>query len=241
MYDLTNLSESDATQCGEALAQAASGASSMEEAAGKIVGHLYDNLADSETGAKSCALVRLYKTHPYGELDPELRGFAQGILGHAPESEDMKCLTLLGTAGEKPEWNDRSKSEGHKAIPLPSEGFVSQIPMISRLVSQFGLDVNAVIRPDPSLLADLERKEYNAFHVPEAVGSPYIPAQKEFVIPSGVQSVLGFGGMLSTGDLFAVILFAKVHIPRGTSDLAKSLAAKVKEALQPFADGNVFS
>ena len=145
MYDLTNLSESDATQCGEALAQAASGASNMEEVANKIVGHLYDNLVDSETGAKSCALVRLYKTHAYGELDPELRGFAQGILGHAPESEDMKCLTLLGTAGEKPEWNDRSKSEGHKAIPLPSEGFVSQIPMISRLVSQFALDVNAVI------------------------------------------------------------------------------------------------
>ena len=47
--------------------------------------------------------------------------------------------------------------------------------------------------------------------------------------------------MLSTGDLFAVILFAKVHIPQGTSDLAKSLAAKVKEAVQPFADGNVFS
>ena len=165
MYDLTNLSESDATQCGEALAQAASGASSMEEAANKIVGHLYDNLVDSETGAKSCALVRLYKTHAYGELDPELRGFAQGILGHAPDSEDMKCLTLLGTAGEKPEWNDRSKSEGHKAIPLPSEQFVSQIPMISRLVSQFGLDVNAVIRPDPSLLADLEKKEYRLFRV----------------------------------------------------------------------------
>ncbi len=216
MYDLTNLSESDATQCGEALAQAGSGASSMEEAANKIVGHLYDNVVDSETGAKSCALVRLYKTHSYGELDPELRGFAQGILGHAPESE-------------------------HKAIPLPSEGFVSQIPMISRLVSQFGLDVNAVIRPDPSLLADLEKKEYNAFRVPEAVGSPYIPAQKEFVIPYGVQSVLGFGGMLSTGDLFAVILFAKIHIPRGTSEVAKSLAANVKEAVQPFAEGNVFS
>jgi hypothetical protein len=47
--------------------------------------------------------------------------------------------------------------------------------------------------------------------------------------------------MLSTGDLFAVILFAKVHIARGTSDLAKSLAAKVKETVQPFAEGNVFS
>ena len=50
--------------------------------------------------------------------------------------------------------------------------------------------MNAVIRPDPSLLADLEKKEYNTFHVPEAVGSPYIPAQNDFVIPHGVQSVL---------------------------------------------------
>ena len=58
---------------------------------------------------------------------------------------------------------------GHKVIPLPSANLVFQIPMISRLVSQFGLDVHAVIRPDPSLIVDLEQKSYNAFHVPEAV------------------------------------------------------------------------
>ena len=212
----------------------------MEEVATRVVQHLNDNLLDKASGTKACALVRLYKTHAYKDLDPELRGFAQGILGHAPESEDMKCLTLLGTSGEKTEWNSRSSSSGHKAIPLPSESFVAQIPMISRLVSQFGLDVNAMIRPDPSLLVDLERKEYNAFHVPEAVGSPYIPAQEEFVIPHGVRSVVGFGGMLATGDLLAVILFVKVHVPRETSDLCKSLAASVKNAIQPFAE-NVFA
>ena len=185
--------------------------------------------------------MRLYKTHPYGGLGPELRGFAQGILGHAPESDDMKCLTLLATAGEREEWNDRGKSVGHKAIPLPSKGFVSNIPMISRLVSQFGLDVNAVIRPDPNLIVDLEQREYNAFHVPEAVGSPYIPARNEFVLPHGVLSVLGLGGILSTGDLFAVIMFAKVHVPRESSDVAKSLTLSVKEAIQPFAEGQVFA
>lgn len=241
MYDLANFTEADASACGNALASVGAGASSMEEVANRIVQHLYDNLTDKGTGNKSCALVRFYKTHAYGQLDAELRGFAQGILGHSPESDDMKCLTLLATRGEKAEWNSRATSVGHKAIPLPSEKFVSQIPMISRLVSQFGLDVHAVIKPDPGLLADLEQKSYNAFHVPEAVGSPYIPAQKDFVIPSGVQSVLGFGGMLSSGDLFAVILFAKVHIPRKTADVANSLALKVKEAVQPFSDGKVFA
>ena len=239
MHDLTTFTQSDAEQLGAGLAALGEGAGSMEEVATRVVRHLNENLSDKASGSKACALVRLYKTHAYKDLDAELRGFAQGILGHAPESEDMKCLTLLGTAGEKTEWNSRSSSSGHKAIPLASESFVAQIPMIARLVSQFGLDVNALIRPDPGLLADLEQKEYNAFHVPEAAGSPYIPAQEDFVIAHGVRSVLGFGGMLATGDLFAVILFAKVPIPRETSDVFKSLAVSVKDAIQPFS-GNVF-
>lgn len=241
MYDLTSFTESDAASCGDALAKLGAGASSMEDAANRIVDYLYSNFTDRGSGKKTCALVRFYKTHRYSELDPELRGFAQGILGHPPKSDDMRCLTLLATRGERAEWNSRANSVGHKAIPLPSEDFVSRIPMISRLVSMFGLDVNAVIMPDPGLLADLEQKTYNAFHVPEAVGSPYIPAQKEFVIAAGVQSVLGFGGVLGTGDLYAVIIFAKVHIPRATADRAKSLAQKVKDAVQPFADKKVFS
>jgi hypothetical protein len=47
--------------------------------------------------------------------------------------------------------------------------------------------------------------------------------------------------MLSTGDLYAVILFSKTHIPRATSDLAKSLALRMKEVVQPFAEEKVFA
>lgn len=240
MFDLANFSDADALSCGDALASLGAGASSMEEAADRIVNYLYDNLADARQ-TKSCALVRFYKTHPYGQLDPGLQGFAQQILGHPPESADMRCLTLLATRGERAEWNLRANSAGHKAIPLPSEDFVSRIPMISRLVSMLGLDVSAVIKPDPGLIADLEQRTYNAFHVPEAVGSPYIPAQKDFVLPFGVRSVLGFGGVLGTGDLYAVIVFAKVHVPREVADRAKSLAKKVKDAVQPFAEARVFA
>jgi len=56
-----------------------------------------------------------------------------------------------------------------------------------------------------------------------------------------VQSVLGFGGMLSTGDLFAVILFAKIHVPRAMTDPAKSLALRAKEAVHRFVEGKVFA
>ena len=239
MSNLSNFSAADAEAYTDAAGKIAADSASLEEAASKIVRHLYDTLT-GEGGAPACALVRFYKTHPYSDLDPELQGFAQGVLGHAPESLDMKCLTLLGTAGEKEEWNSRQQSAGHKAIPLPSADFVSQIPMISRLVSQFGLDVQAVIRPDPSLIVDLEAKSFNAFHVPEAVGSPYIPAQDDFVIAYGVRSVLGCGGVFNTGDLFALILFSKTPISRETSNQFKALAVGVKDATQPFLNDRVF-
>ncbi len=241
MYDLTRFAQKDLDRCAEALKRLGAGATSMEEVANRITRHLFDNTINPDNNQKACGLVRFYKTHPYEDLNGELRGFAQGILGHPPDPPDMKCLVLLATAGEKAEWNSRAASAGHKAIPLPDEAFVSQIPMISRLVHQFGLDVKAVIRADPNLLADLEQKRYNAFHVAEAVGSPYIPAQQDFVVPLGIRSVLGFGGMLTTGELFAVIMFTKVQVPRETADLAKMLALKVKEVVQPFASGRIFA
>ncbi len=241
MYDLTNFTKANVSECGAKLRSLGAGAKDMEEVAGKIVDHLYKNLVEKKTGKKSCALVRFYKTHPYGKLDADLKKFAQKILGHPPDSPAMKCLTLLATAGDKKEWNSRKSSSGHKAIPLPSEQFVSQIPMIARLINQFGLELKTVLKPDPAIIVDLQQKEYNAFHVPEAVGSPYIPAQKDFVIANGIQSVLGFGGMLPSGNLFAVMLFAKVHIPREAADRCKALAIDVKKAVSGFDNGAVFS
>jgi len=97
-----------------------------------------------------------------------------------------------------------------------------------------------VVKPNPALLLNLEQRTYNVFHVPEAVGSPYVPAQEDFVIPYRIRSVLGFGGMLPTADLFAIILFSKVPISRETADLFKTLALSAKVALLPFVKDAVF-
>ena len=241
MYDLAGLGASDVTELGTRLEALGSGAPHMEEVANKIVGHLYENLVDKQNGQKACALVRFYKTHLYSELEPQLQEFARGILGEAPAPSDMRCLTLLATVGENPDWNSRANSAGHKAIPLPSEDFIAKIPMIARLVNQLGVEVSAVLRPDPAIIMDMEEKTYNVFHVPEAVGSPYIPAQSDFVIPCGVRSVVGFGGVLPTGDLYVVILFAKVPVPRAAADRFKPLALNVKAAVAPFAGKAVFA
>jgi hypothetical protein len=240
MYELGNLSESDISALGAHLATLGSGAPHMEDVANKVVSHLYENLGDGADGAKGCVLARFYKTHLYSLLPQDLQAFSDGILGESGH-EDMRCLTLLATVGENAEWNSRANSAGHKAIPLPSEDFIGKLPMIARLISQLGMDVSAVIRPDPAFLVDLEDHSYNVFHVAEAVGSPYIPAQDDFVIPYGVRSVVGFGGMLSSGELYTVILFARTQISHEEAERFRPLAGSVKAAIEPFAGKAVFA
>jgi len=152
----------------------------------------------------------------------------------------MKCLTLLASVGDLPEWNDRKTSRGHRAIPLPSADVVDSAPMIAQLIHQFGLDVNTLLKPSPELLIHLEQRTYNIFFVPEAAGSPCVPAQ-DFVAQHGIKSVLGFGGMLPMGDLFAVIMFTKVAIPTETVSMFKTLALGVKVAIIPFTKNRVFA
>lgn len=230
MFNFEHFSLRDMTDCSAGLRTLGEGAETMGEVAEKTVRFLYDNIDDG-SGGRACALVRLFKTHRIDELDRDLREFAQAQLGGYPAPADMKCLVLLGTAGAEPEWNQREQSAGHRAIPMPSPEFVRAFPMISMLFSQFGVELNELLKPEPSLIMDLAQTTFNVFYVPEAPGSPYVPAQAEFVVPYGIKSVLGFGSVLPKGDVFAVILFSKYRIPRTTVELIKPLALSVKVAL----------
>jgi hypothetical protein len=239
MYDLTNFTLSDMTACGAALRKLSPGARNMEEVARRLVHFLHDNLHDAR-GARVCALVRFFKTHPYEGLDDGLRGFARRILAGAAPTPGMKCLTLLASAGDQPEWNARQTSAGHQAIPLTSAEMLQRFPMTSQLVKQLGVEVAALLHPDPALLVDQEQKSFNVFHVADAVGSPFVPEQEEFVLRYGVRSVLGFGGVLPDGNLFVVILFARAYIPQETAELFKTLALSAKLAVLPFVGNAVF-
>jgi PAS domain S-box-containing protein len=146
----------------------------------------------------------------------------------------MTCLTLLGTAGEKPEWNERHRSRRYRSIPLADKQALSQFPMVSQLLQQLGVDFTSKIQPKSDLLVDQTEHTLDVFHVTEAKGSPFVPAQDEFVIPFGIESVLGFGGVLPSKEFFTVILFSRVRISRETAELFKRLAVSVKSALLPF-------
>jgi hypothetical protein len=212
--------------------------SSFAEAAEQAVDFFYRELVD-DRGQPACALVRFFKTHPFGEIGRELQKVARATSG-GDLSPEVRCLTLMATRGQQPDWNSRQASRGHRVIPLLSVEMVQQAPMISQLITQMGLNIATVVTPDRELLLDASDATYNVFYVAQAAGSPYIVAQNEFVIPYRIASVLGFGGMLTSGDLFAVIIFSNVPITPDVADQFRVVGLNLKVAVLPFARKPLF-
>ena len=227
------------------------GAGCMEEVAGEVVDFLYSCLVDAGSREPCNALVRCFKTHAYGGLPADLKalvreqmaGVDQAGSGPAQIEPDisMRCLVLLASRGAEPAWNGRRGSERHQVIPLRTAKMVEEAPMVARMVRQMGLEIEHVVGAPEELLIDLEQRTFNVFHVEEAVDSEYLPAQEMFVKRHGVRSVLGMGGLLSSGELFVVVMFSKVRITRETAALFRTLALSVKLVLLPFAGGRVFA
>ena len=232
-FDLVHFTLRDMTTLGGALRELGDGASGVEEAAERVVRTLYEQLVDGESGERCCALVRFFQTRPYSSLDPEQRDFARDLLRGEPVGPGPKCLTLLASAGDEPDWNEPRASRAHRAIPLASAEMVDKAPMISSLLGQLGVEVETLLHA-PELLVEREPSSFNVFYVPDAVGSPYIPEQDAFVRRHGIRSVLGFGGLLPLGEIFAVILFSKVAIPAETAALFRTLALNVRMAMLSF-------
>ena len=234
MYDITLFTPQDVAKCSLVLRQFGRNTASMEASSQKIVNYIYQHFCDSQTGENTCALVRLFKTHPYGELEDSLQQSARCLMNGNSPTADMKCWTLLAAAGTEPQWNSRHTAAENTAIPLVSPKLVAKMPAISEMIRQFGLDIPTFVGIEPERFLQLEPAILNIFHVPNAKGSPFIPEQDSLIIPYQIKSVLGFGGLLRSGSLFAVVMFLKVKIPHSTAEMFKDLALSVKTALSVF-------
>jgi len=214
------------------LRSAADGAVCMEDAARAVVDCLAHELVD-DGERPACALVRVYVTSRFGELDPDVQGRARRAVpaGLEPElTEDTRCITLLATTGVEAAWNDRRSSSGHQAIPLLNEDLVDRLPMVAGLLRGLGIEAAAVVRPDPGQHAARAARRYDVFFVADAAGSPLIP-DKAFVDRYGIRSAVGFGGVLPSGELFAVLVFATVEVSEAVAELLRSLAVTVQSVV----------
>src|SRR5260370_41094467 len=128
MYDLTQFTLADMTRCGAELRRFGSESKSMEQAAAGIVRYLYERLGYSSSGQRSCVLVRFYKTHPYGGLAPDLQEFSRSMMPGVSLDLATKCLTLLGTAEDHPQWNYPPQARGQSAHSMPSANILDPTP-----------------------------------------------------------------------------------------------------------------
>ncbi|MBC8553021.1 MAG: hypothetical protein H8D23_25630 [Candidatus Brocadiales bacterium] len=240
MFDLTKFSLQDMSEVGDALQQLELKATNIDELSDMMVRYFFDNLGDTQTGEKSSVLVRFFMTYPYSSLDKGLRQSVDKMLDGQSVDQNMKCLKLSATAGVQPEWNSIIHSKDHSVLPLQNENMLKKNIMVHQFIDQMGIGISNVLNPDPKLSSELEGRVFNVYHVPDAIGSSYIPAQKEFVVPFGIKSAMGFGGMLPTGNLFALLVFSKTKIPRNTANLFKNIALHVRMALLPFVNEKIF-
>ena len=234
MYDLSRFTLKDMIECDLKIRAMGKDSSSMEEAANKIINYLYENLIDDRTKQPANVLIRFFKIHPFGNLTAHLQQYVREKYPDYSIHDHLKCLTLLATVGQNQQWNNPLNSQNFQAIPLTNIKEVNKIKMMSQLIYQLGLDISVIIEPKPEVLIELEPKKSNVFYIADAVGSEFIPAQKSFVIPYKIKSVLGFGGLIPGGDFFSIIMFSQTKISQSIAEMFSTLALSVKSAILPF-------
>ncbi len=256
MFSIDSFSLQDMTDLSNELRELGGGARSQEEVARRITNHFYDEFTMGAQSEKAFAMVRCFISLSFRDLEAPLKRYVEKRRSQMAEIKpDTRCLTLIATRGHEEQWNERHLSTNHRAIPIDSPSLEAELPMIALLLKQFGIESNSVSdvvlnfpgQDTPTsvgideIVMDQDQATFNVFFVPNAVDSPYIYQQEDFVKPYGVKSVLGFGGILSAGQIFAILLFSKAIIKKEIAQRFKPLALSTKNALLQAPPDKVFS
>ena len=205
------------------------GAASFEAAADSFARQL---VREFET----IALARVFGTVEFEALPPAERSFAESTVPDLALFPKTEVLTLFGTAGTKPDWNDRRTSAGHLAIPLLNRRTIEEAPMITRLLDDLRFSLKAEAG-DSRQLATRAFADANAVcYIPDAattvdvLGRLVIPAT-EFVRDNTIRTVVGVGGSYVVARMFvAILLFTTEAIPPATAIHLKELSNTFKVA-----------
>lgn len=196
------------------------------------------------------ALVRAFAILPFRALPPTERAFAERVAARTDQAlgDDAPILTLLGTRGREPAWNDRSRSASHLATPLSARTFVDGSPMFATLLEELGARVEpsasgpaSIVETDRLVTAESTFFVIDAATTVDEHGRRCIP-HRAFVAEHDVRTVFGIGGSFGSGAIFTMILFARQHVTRGVAEAFVPLAGHFKGLTSAaFARGALFA
>lgn len=246
---MSKISTTEITELTPVLARAkekSSGCQTLEEAAQRVTDVLYNEFRDS------IILVRLFATIPFGKLPAanhtfvsrlaQTHGITQLIKDNTP------VLSLVGTRGDRPAWNDRRESQGHVGIPLASADFIDRIPMMSRLLNEVGLNLDWIEHNDTDIVIKAVGRVSGVFYVEDAQtavdqkGRKIIAAQ-DFVEAYQVRTVFGLGGGYATSQTFVtLIVFCREPLVKSQAALFTPVITNFKANTMALASsGNFFA
>ena len=150
-------------------------------------------------------------------------------------------LSLIGTHGQEAEWCDRRNSKGHVGIPLISSAFVGAIPMISRMLGEFGVPMGFLDSHDTGIIIENIGSAAGLFFVEDAAEATdsegrKVIAMQDFVTDYNVKSVFGIGGAYDGGQLLVIVIFCRNALSRITAEYFLTLANLFKSQTNSLVD-----
>lgn len=151
----------------------------------------------------SFVLLRLFASLPYSILPKQDRQLVdKKAIGFGTANllkNNTPVLTLLGTRGQRDEWNRRQESQGFRCIPLLSSDYVESLPMLAMQFDSMHFDLKLLDTWNTAVAAKGHANEYTGMlyvnHAGinrDAKGRMIVPRQ-EFVAESNVKTAIGFG------------------------------------------------
>ncbi len=184
-------------------------------------------------------MARVFAVVPCARLPEAERDLAHRVAGQMGASQllgpDTPILSLLGTTGAAPTWNDRQQSTGHLAIPLLSKEIVQGIPMIAQLLADLDVGLGWLDDAMPIASRPMLGSSGQCFYVANAKqardsrGRFIIPAQ-DFVTKYQIETVFGMAGSYLDGTMLVAISFTTEALEKLAVDRFPSIIGNLKMA-----------
>ncbi|MFB0615513.1 SpoIIE family protein phosphatase [Streptomyces sp. AGS-58] len=192
--------------------KAVSGVPSPGAAAQAVADFFYDSLVDGRDG-RACPAVGVFLAGPWSAA-------AAAPATAGPPAEHARRLTPAGWRGP---YVRRPGAEGSGPLHMPAvpSGAAHEAPSVYRLLERLGVTAG---NADGAVPAE---SDVEVVHL----SGSQVGGLEELLPGQGVRSALAFGGTLSPGEWFAVVLFSRLPLSAEAARIFRLVAGSTRLAL----------